>query len=253
MSYYLARSLSKLREQVNERWPKRDKASDGWIGDAAHNARKSDHNPDYADGGVVRALDIDKDGINVDELLKVVVGADWVAYVIWNRRIWTHAKGWQPYTGTNGHTAHVHISIRHTKAAENATPKALGGAVKPVGTVKPTTPAKPAVKPAEGKQWPYKALPLTSAHTNDSHNAWVQLMSDIGYKDKGLGTALQKWLKKAGYYRGLIDGDFGSMSVKALQRFLKDKGFYKGVIDGKRQGMTIKAEIAYLNSQMKFY
>lgn len=131
--------------------------------------------------------------------------------------------------------------------------KASGGSVKPSGDVgKPTTP-KPPAKPSKGKQWPYKALPLTSAHTSESHNAWVKLMADIGYKDKSLSVALQKWLKKLGYYRGVIDGVFGTLSVKALQRFLKDKGFYKGVIDGQRGAMTIKAEIAYLNSQMKFY
>ena len=49
----------KLREQVNARWPDRDKRSDGTIGDTAHAARKSDHNPD-ADGWV-KALDIDAD------------------------------------------------------------------------------------------------------------------------------------------------------------------------------------------------
>jgi hypothetical protein len=39
-----------LRAQVNKRWPTREKASDGWIGDRAHASRKSDHNPDGVDG-----------------------------------------------------------------------------------------------------------------------------------------------------------------------------------------------------------
>ena len=47
-----------LRDQVNRRWPKRDKRSDGWIGDAAHSQRASFHNPDKR--GLVFAIDIDE-------------------------------------------------------------------------------------------------------------------------------------------------------------------------------------------------
>ena len=48
-----------LRNQVNKRWVRRDKRSDGWLGDAAHKARVSDHNEDSR--GLVHALDIDAD------------------------------------------------------------------------------------------------------------------------------------------------------------------------------------------------
>ena len=47
----------RLRDQVNARFPKRDKRSDGWIGDAAHSERASMHNPV---DGVVFALDLDE-------------------------------------------------------------------------------------------------------------------------------------------------------------------------------------------------
>ena len=47
----------KLRRQVNYRFPRRDRASDGWIGDRDHSNRKSDHNP-YM--GVVYAIDLDE-------------------------------------------------------------------------------------------------------------------------------------------------------------------------------------------------
>ena len=36
MAYRIAKSLDKLRSQVDARWPSRSKRSDGWIGDAAH-------------------------------------------------------------------------------------------------------------------------------------------------------------------------------------------------------------------------
>jgi hypothetical protein len=39
----LIASLAALREEFNEIAPTRDKSSDGWIGDAAHADRVSDH------------------------------------------------------------------------------------------------------------------------------------------------------------------------------------------------------------------
>lgn len=56
-----------LRDQVNIRWPSRDKDSDGWIGDASHASREgwgtngqgSYHNPDPE--GIVHAIDLDED------------------------------------------------------------------------------------------------------------------------------------------------------------------------------------------------
>lgn len=120
-SYHLAPSLVTLRSEANAAWPRRDKASDGWIGDTGHSARKSDHNPDRSAGGVVRAIDIDKDGINVDQLIDVVTSDRRTAYVIWNRRIWTPKSGWQKYVGVNGHTAHIHVSIRHDSASASST------------------------------------------------------------------------------------------------------------------------------------
>lgn len=118
MSYYLAASLKKLRDEVNAVWPDRSKVSDGWIGDTSHQARKSDHNPDYSSGGVVRALDITASGIDVNRLLQHTTNDSRVAYVIYNRRIYTHSRGWYRYTGSNPHTTHVHVSIAHSRTAE---------------------------------------------------------------------------------------------------------------------------------------
>lgn len=255
MTYFLAPALAQLRAQVNARWPKRDKGSDGWIGDPSHQARPSDHNPDYGDGGIVRALDIDKDGIDVDDLLKAVVGEPRVAYVIWNRRIWTHAAGWQPYSGPNGHTAHVHVSIRHTAAA------AAGGAWKlGSGDVKPVA-STPAKTPAKSKAWPHAKLKVTGSHTLASDQAWREIMRREGYKDKSLTTNLQRWLKKLGHYDGWVEADrgmkpvFGPMLVKALQSLLVKNGKLpsKAYIDGNRGDVTVKAEINYLNAQAKYY
>lgn len=122
MAWRLAGALVSLRAAINARWPNRDRASDGTIGDAAHATRVSDHNPwVIVNGvGVVRALDVDKDGIDAPWLAEQLrlLGASGDArltgggYVIFNRRI-TRAdwSGWSTYTGNNPHTSHVHVSF----------------------------------------------------------------------------------------------------------------------------------------------
>lgn len=131
-NYYLARSLVQLRNEVNSIWPGRSKVSDGWIGDAAHSSRTSDHNPDWGltgpRRGVVRALDVTTSGINPELLLKHTTNDSRVAYVIYNRRIYQHSSGWQPYKGSNPHTNHIHISIRKTSTAETNTKLWFGSA-----------------------------------------------------------------------------------------------------------------------------
>jgi hypothetical protein len=130
--WYLAPSLVALRTEINRRWPNRDKRSDGAKGDDAHAIRDSDHNPDWSAGGVVRAIDVDKDGMSVAALLDALTGDDRVAYVIWSGRMMrSYPKTignrtykpweWAPYTGPNAHTGHVHVSILRTRSAETNT------------------------------------------------------------------------------------------------------------------------------------
>ena len=59
MSWKPAAAALTLRKQVDRRWPKRDRGADGIIGDKAHQARPSDHNPNSR--GFVDAIDIDAD------------------------------------------------------------------------------------------------------------------------------------------------------------------------------------------------
>lgn len=124
MSYFLAPALEQLRNEVNAAFPRRDKTSDGWIGDPSHAARVSDHNPDWNDSGrthgIVRALDLDIDDGDTGrdlrrELLNACVGDPRVWYVISNQVIYSATHGWQAlrYNGANGHFAHVHVSLRH--------------------------------------------------------------------------------------------------------------------------------------------
>lgn len=135
--FYLAPSLVALRDEINAMFPHRDKTSDGWIGDPAHAARPSDHNPDYSAGGVVRAIDIDIDDHDqskdlVQIVLKATIGDPRVWYVIHNGKIYSRTYGWvaRTYTGTNPHKGHIHVSIVHTKAAETDRTKWLDPVVK---------------------------------------------------------------------------------------------------------------------------
>lgn len=122
MAWQLVPAAVTLREQVNAKWPNRDKASDGSIGDAAHAARVSDHNPV---NGWVHAIDIDKDGIDADAFADQLIaharnreaGSDRLKNVVWKDRVasGTYAdKFWVWRPGNYGHFDHIHISFTET-------------------------------------------------------------------------------------------------------------------------------------------
>jgi murein L,D-transpeptidase YcbB/YkuD len=120
MAWRLAKSLDKLRQQINEAAPRRVKISDGTIGDAAHTSRASDHNPWVKDGktGVVTALDITHDprnGVDGEAIAKALKasGDTRLKYIIWNRKIWNPSisSAWRKYTGVNPHDRHIHVSV----------------------------------------------------------------------------------------------------------------------------------------------
>ncbi|WP_284249944.1 hypothetical protein [Litorihabitans aurantiacus] len=122
-SWFLAPALAELRTQINQAFPGRDKTTDGTVGDLAHQARVSDHNPDRTACGVVRAFDIDKDLRTGDPqvLAEALTKDPRVAYVIFRSRIYLRTAGaWRPYTGSNPHDSHIHVSLRHGVAYDHA-------------------------------------------------------------------------------------------------------------------------------------
>lgn len=135
MSWHLAPSLVQFRAEVDKKWPKRSKKSDGTVGNAAHAATKSDHNPNSRNS--VNAIDITYPGVNPDVVIAAVKKHPSAAYVIFNRHIYSATDGWvkKPYAGISPHTTHLHISIKQSVKAENSTVRWF------------TTPAKPVVKP----------------------------------------------------------------------------------------------------------
>jgi hypothetical protein len=112
----------KLRDQVNNAYPDRDKSSDGWIADARHLAAStSDHIPDSQ--GWVRALDLDRDlsGKSKPDLMpylanqiRTLAKSDGrISYIIFAGKIASRKSLWRfiKYRGINPHDKHMHVSF----------------------------------------------------------------------------------------------------------------------------------------------
>jgi hypothetical protein len=139
----LSRAISQLLQQVDKLYPQRSKASDGTWGDSEHQKRESHHN-----GG--DAVDITKDpvhGPDLDRLAAALLKDPRTQYVIWNKRIANpdiQAGTWRPYDGTNPHTRHVHLSVRHPLRDDvrpwSLPPKATTVTVSSAGKIIPSAP-----------------------------------------------------------------------------------------------------------------
>lgn len=133
MSWHLNRALTNLRDEVNATWPKRDRTSDGTIGDAAHQATSSDHNPDP--DGSVDAWDMDVDGVDVEHIKERFEKHEASRYWIHNRKIASRPDGYdpktdgrwpvEPYSGANPHDKHVHFNTREAYE-DSAEPWGIG-------------------------------------------------------------------------------------------------------------------------------
>lgn len=143
-NWTLTLGLQNLRSQVNAAFPDRDKASDGSIGDAAHQAESSSgHNPDDTAGSrpewngdsdglpEVRAWDMDSDlraaPATAQQVVDHIRGLSGVGtvlrYMIYNHKIYKASNGWkaETYTGASGHEEHIHFSGQWSDAADRNT------------------------------------------------------------------------------------------------------------------------------------
>lgn len=121
----LAPCLIALEAEADRLAPMRLRLSDGSIGDSAHAARRSDHNPDE-EGATdwVDALDLTHSpdrGFDVHAHWRqiarnVLAGIEHrVLYLISNDSIFSERGGvwaWRDYDGSNPHRHHGHISVR---------------------------------------------------------------------------------------------------------------------------------------------
>lgn len=139
MAWTLIACLDQLFTEFNRIAPSRDKASDGKVGDSAHAASSSDHNPDEtgtvpihdADStNEVHAIDVDNNlnepGLTMEAAVQFILsrcrsGAESrLRYIIYNRRIWSASSGWvqKTYTGASPHTEHAHFSASYDSSKE---------------------------------------------------------------------------------------------------------------------------------------
>lgn len=203
MTYRIAKSLGKLRDQLDAAYPNRSKKSDGWIGDAAHAGTKSEHNPDAS--GVVRALDVTDDpghGLSAEWLAEVLRASrdPRILYIISNRRIASSypahgypAWAWRPYDGLNAHKSHVHVSVVEGKPADSVKAWTI--------TADGKAPAKP--KPVKAMTAPAFPLP----------RGWY-----FGPKSGPLHSV-------SGYFQRLTNGRAGNRYLKAWQARMAERGW----------------------------
>lgn len=142
-TWTLTAGLQNLRDQVNDRWPDRDRESDGSIGDIAHQSSTSSHNRDDTAGSrpawdgdpdstpEVRAWDMDTDlrepGASalmvVDHIRRLPGIAGVLRYIIYDRRMYHSRDGFAStaYDGPSPHTEHIHFEGAWSQAADNNT------------------------------------------------------------------------------------------------------------------------------------
>jgi len=104
-------ALAVLR-QATALVPKRSKVSDGLLPSKAH--IKANPNSDHNTGLAVDLTHDSKAGIDCAEIFEKLKEDNRVSYLIFNKKIWSRDKaksGNRPYTGSNPHTKHLHISI----------------------------------------------------------------------------------------------------------------------------------------------
>lgn len=221
MAWFVVPNLQELLVQMNARFPLRDKASDGSIGDTSHAAGSSSHNPDqtgnpeYRDGDSkdeVRARDFDADlrdpaGVTMERVVQHIVEMaragrlPYLRYVIFNKRIWQKSNGWktQVYNGSNDHSKHAHFNSDYNQAADSAT--GVNWGLSEIGSP-PSAPVQPT----------HPMLQVGSAGADVAH---VQVF---------LAANFPIYRNYVTYMTGVMlktDGEFGKQTKAWVQEFQK--------------------------------
>lgn len=140
MAWTRTLNAQNFQRQINARFPRRDRASDGTIGDEEHRKRRSGHNPDDTPGSLpawdgdpddlqeVRSVDVDSDLGDptcgpqdlVDHLRRLPEFGSVCRYLIFDGHWYHYRNGFvkEPFDG-DPHREHIHYEGQWTQAADN--------------------------------------------------------------------------------------------------------------------------------------
>lgn len=228
---YIAPALATLWAETKARFPKRDSASDGWLGDARHQAESfSDHNPDpnSLPPGCVRALDIDSgpDGDPVRDIvadvLSATIGDPRVWYVISQGRIYSRTHGWAAlvYTGSDPHISHVHVSLQGHNGITEQTAHDLAFDTSPWFGTGPKPPTLPTIRlhnVVDAARHPFKSVhPRAVKFVQEALNARGHRTTVDGIYGPATRTSVQAFQRAIGFTGGDADGILGPTSGARL-------------------------------------
>lgn len=226
-------------QDATRRWPHRSRASDGIMGDARHQARKSDHN-------LGNAFDVTHDpasGCDGHFIAACAIRDPRVKYVIFNRQIWNRQLGdthWRPYHGENPHNHHCHVSILPGSrndirpwewAPDGKALSAAAGESRPHNGSGQSHPAAPAQdKPANNP--PKAPTKKKDAPTPVEQRAFPGVTLQRGMRGD-LVMAVQQRLKKL-RWDIQPDGLFGEHTERIVRAFQKRHELHPDGVIGRR-------------------
>lgn len=251
--YRRAYALDVLVAEADAADPGRSKVSDGWIGDARHQAENgpngpgsgSDHNPwvRFEGRGIVRAEDLTNDPVldlpAVAERIRLAAQAGRCpqvtggGYVILAGRITAEDwSGWHVYTGSDPHVSHMHVSV---SLAEPQFDSRAGWGVFTNEQPPAPTPTPPPAPPAPAG-WTGPDLTGHGAGLRGQAAGQPQGPQSNGPRVK----ALQEFLNRVypAYSHLVTDGWYGDRTAAVLAQFAR-----REQIDG-ADGLNIGPKLA---------
>lgn len=247
MAWMAVPCVLEARDQMNRRFPNREKGAEGILGDTSHKASASSHNPDltgnpeYRDGDdkdEVRAFDFDRDlrdpgGVTMEDVVQLWVRKakegkmPWLRYLIYNKRIWHKRDNWaeKPYTGSNNHSDHVHGTTDFSEYADTVTGTnwfldELGRSTPAPAPIKPA-PVHPTLRKGMVNSQHVYNVQIFFKRTFPAYRYSVQFrIGEMIDTDGNFGPQTESWVKEFQRRVGIVrDGVVGPVTLGKLRAY----------------------------------